>query len=157
MSLALDAQVLLSILAHETSSGDISRTLRATPASYSLSLAYGTGANQATQVWSDSGSVDANGTTFNTTALADVVAGVQTQKNFGNLKCVYVRNTSAAASMTLAFAQWTGLPSSMIIRSQGVFIAIAPNTNGYATAGLGHSFTLSSSIGASYEVLLIGH
>lgn len=155
--MALDAQILLSILAHESSAGDISRTLRVTPASYSLVLSDGVEVNQAQFAWSDSGSVDANGTTFDTFALADVVDGVQTTKSFGCLKCIYVRNTSVATNITLAFAQWVGLPSSMVIRPQGVFISIAPNTNGYATAGLGHSFTLSSSIGASYEVLLIGH
>jgi len=43
--MALNAQITLSILAHETSSGDLSRTLRATPANYALSLGDGTGAN----------------------------------------------------------------------------------------------------------------
>ena len=45
--MALNAQIMLSILAHETSAGDMSKTLRATPATYSASLSDGTAAYQA--------------------------------------------------------------------------------------------------------------
>ena len=57
----INAQVLLSVLSHESTSGDISQTLRVTPATYALSLGDGTGANQAQVAWSDSRTFPAGG------------------------------------------------------------------------------------------------
>ena len=45
--MALNSQINISLIAHETSSGDLSQTIRVTPASYAAALTTGTGANQA--------------------------------------------------------------------------------------------------------------
>ena len=50
----LNAQVAVSIVAHETAAGDLSRQMRVTPATYAMLFTDGTGANQAQVVWSDS-------------------------------------------------------------------------------------------------------
>jgi hypothetical protein len=91
--MALAAQIQLSILAHETSSGDISRTLRATPANYALALTDGTGANQAQVVWSDSRTI-ATGAyeDLDLTALPDDRGVV----SFSSVSVLYIKNNSPA-------------------------------------------------------------
>lgn len=154
--MALDAQILLSILAHESSSEDISRTLRATPASYSLTLGNGTGANQAQVVWSDSGTATTNGVTFNTIALPDTVGGVSATVQMAAIKCFYVRNKSAS-SMSVAFTAWDQLPASMSVRGGGMAMLVANDSAGYTPAGLGQSFSLTGSGGsADYDLVIIG-
>lgn len=153
--MALDAQILLSILAHESSSEDISRTLRATPASYSLSLGNGTGANQAQVVWSDSGTASTPGTSFSTISLPDTLGGVSATVQIAAIKCFYVRNKSAG-SLTLAFTAWEPLPSSVAIRGGGVFILVAPDAAGYQPTGLGQAFSLTAATSVDYEVVIIG-
>ncbi|NBW16401.1 MAG: hypothetical protein EBR82_51315 [Caulobacteraceae bacterium] len=73
--MALNAQIMLSILVHETSAGDLSRTLRATPASYSAVLSDGTAAYQAQVVWSDSRTLAGLSETLNLASLADTRDG----------------------------------------------------------------------------------
>ena len=73
--MALSAQINLLLMAHETSSGDLSRTLRATPASYSLAIADGTGDNQAQVVWSASRTATTSNDDLMLSALADTRDG----------------------------------------------------------------------------------
>jgi hypothetical protein len=90
----LNAQIMLSILAHETSAGDLSKTLRATPVSYAATLTDGNGANQAQVVWSDSRTA-ANGQTdtIDMSALTDERGTITLQ----GIKLIYFQNTGANA------------------------------------------------------------
>ena len=86
--MALNAQIALSILAHETSIGDLSRTLRATPANYALSLTDGTGANQAQVVWSDSRTATTSNDDLTLWNLSDTRDGASVTVAFTQIKLV---------------------------------------------------------------------
>lgn len=150
--MALDAQILLSILAHESSSEDISRTLRATPASYSLTLGDGTGANQAQVVWSDARTISAE-ETLTTTALSDDRGSVA----FSAIKAVYIKNTHATididARSSLFGQSAIGIPSLVRVRPGGILFSVDPTAQGRGAP----SITVSpSSTGGTYEIIVIG-
>lgn len=156
--MALDAQILLSILAHESSSGDISRTLRATPASYSLTLSDGTGANQAQVVWSDSRTATTTPDTLSRFTLTDVRSGATASILLDALKLLYIWNKSSSVSINASATGWAVLPSSPHrIRPGGVLLITAPGQDGYAPGGMGDSITISTgAASADYDIILIG-
>ena len=160
--MALDAQILLSILAHETSSGDISRTLRATPASYSLSLSDGTGASQAQVVWSDSRTIDAAGDdTPNVAGLTDDRGAVA----FTAIKLLYIRNTGSVPLNLIGNGDWATGPqklpdtSNYEIPAGGCWLATNPTAAGWSVGASPRFLTItnqSASTAATYEIVLIG-
>lgn len=145
--MALNAQILLSILAHETSSGDISQTLRATPATYSLSLGDGTGEAQAQVVWSDSRTLAGASETLDAAALSDDRGSI----NLSALKAVYIRNASTV-TLTATPATPAAFGGTHHIRPGGVAVAVASDATGMA----GGSLTVAGSAGAAYDIVLIG-
>jgi len=153
--MALNAQILLSILAHESSSGDISQTLRATPATYSLSLADGTGDNQAQAVWSDSGVATSGGVAINLVSVADTAVGSPRTIQFTGVKCIYIRN-KGSSSIAVTSSSVSGFPTSGLnVLRGGAVVLVAPSTDGYASSGLGYSLTLTGQ-GVPYDIILIG-
>lgn len=154
----LAAQVALSILAHETSSGDLSRTLRSTPVNHTLSLADGTGANQAQVVWSDTRTATTSNDTLSRFTLPDVRDGVAANVLVDTLKLLYIHNKSSSVSINASAAGWTVLPSaSHKIRPGGALLVTAPGADGYAPTGLGDSITISTGGGtAEYDIVIIG-
>jgi hypothetical protein len=164
--MALNAQILLSILAHESSSGDISQTLRATPATYSLALGNGTGANQAQVVWSDSRTVPAGGQdTIPLRTLTDDRGSV----SFTAVKAMYIRNTSQS-SIQLALGEslqeaWTSGPGYAVdgnnygetnIATGGCLFFSDPTAGGAVVPQNEDTIYINGSAGATYEIILIG-
>lgn len=156
--MALDAQVLLSILSHESSAGDISRTLRVTPASYSMVLSDGTGANQAQVAWSDSRTITAGGSdTFDLAALQDDRGTV----TFSAIKIMFLRNTGSG-QLDWSGGGWGGGPfddvstSNVFIKAGAVMLLAAPSADGYAVGATPQTVVLSSTPGTTYDILLIG-
>ena len=148
--MALNAQIMLSILVHETSAGDLSRTLRATPASYSAVLSDGTAAYQAQVVWSDSRTLAGSSETLNLASLADTRDGATVSVAITAVKAVYIRNSHASASLTFAGSP---LPASgMTVAAGGAYTQIDPTAAGM-TAG---TITVTGSAGATYDIVLIG-
>ena len=161
----LDAQILLSILAHETSSGDISRTLRATPASYSLSLSDGTGANQSQVVWSDSRTIPAEGSEdIDLQSLPDDRGVV----SFSAVKVFYIKNphppaqmgirlgVSLATSWTwIGYADESGVGDTTVLPG-GCIVVAAPTAAGMSVAANQKVFRIAATAGTTYEILLIG-
>ena len=158
----LNAQVLLSILAHETSSGDISQTLRATPATYSLSLTNGTGANQAQVAWSDAGTIDSQGDhTPDIRALTDDRGTI----SFSAVKLIYIKNTGSVALNLVGNGDWNTGPqklpdtSNYEVPAGGVWLATNPTAAGWTATGASKYITIqnqSASTAATYEIILIG-
>jgi hypothetical protein len=144
----LNAQILLSVLAHETDSGDISRTLRATPATYSLSLADGTGENQAQVVWSDSRTLSGASETLNASSLTDDRGTVA----LSALKAVYVRNASTATLTVTPSGSAAAFGGTHHVRPGGVAVAVAPDATGMAAG----EAVVAGSAGATYDIILIG-
>lgn len=160
--MALDAQILLSILAHETSGGDISRTLRATPASYSLILSDGTGANQAQVVWSDARTIAPLSTdVLDLGGLTDDRGTVA----LSAVKLIYIRATAAVPIRLYNTGDWSQGPNNSPgafeyeIPVGGVWLVTNPGATGWAVPANG-SDTLSlqndNAIEATYEIILIG-
>ena len=159
--MALAAQIQLSILAHETSSGDISRTLRATPANYALTLTNGTGANQAQVVWSDSGTVS---DTQENELILDAATDDRGAVAFSSLKLIYFKNTGPVALRLFPNADWTG--SSPIdgggwleVPAGGVFLITDSADLGWSVgsgAGLVVQNASNQNQQGAYDIVLIG-
>jgi len=154
--MALNAQILLSILAHESDNGDISQSLRATPATYALALTDGTGANQAQVVWSDAGTATLAGVTLSLTALPTVIEGAAATVNLSSgMKCIYLRN-KGIQSIAISSANVSGLPSSgLSVRAGGAMVLVATTPSSYAATSLGPSITLAGN-DVDYDIILIG-
>jgi len=173
----LNAQILLSILAHESSSGDISETLRATPASYSLELTDGTGANQAQVVWSDSITMAATTHDLDLTALTDDRGTV----TFTAIKAIYIANTSESANISVqkytetdgtpAFSNaWLSGPfqtqnivstgdvdvSFLVLNAGGAAAMFSPTAAGYSVTSSSKVLRVYAAPGATYDIILIG-
>ena len=157
--MALTAQIALSILAHETSSGDLSRTLRATPANYALTLTDGTGANQAQVVWSDSRTATTSNDDLNLASLADTRDGAAVVVAFTQVKLVYVRNTHATASLRIGgmvgLGAFAGLPLTvyMTLPPGGGYLFSTPSAAG-VVAGTARFAAETGS--CTYDIVLIG-
>lgn len=163
--MALDAQILLSILAHETSSGDISRTLRATPASYSLSLSDGTGANQAQVVWSDSRTIPAEAVEdIDLQSLSDDRGVV----SFSAVKVLYIKNTHASVQIDIRQGvslanswDWIGYAADdglgeTVVPAGGCIMVAAPTAAGVSVADDRKIIRIVAAAGVTYEIILIG-
>jgi hypothetical protein len=146
----LNAQIIVSILAHETSTGDLSRTLRATPASYSAVLSDGTAAYQAQVVWSDARTLAGSSETLNLATLADTRDGAAVSVAITAVKAVYIRNSHASASLTFAGSP---LPAGgLTVAAGGGYAQIDPTATGMAAG----TITVTGSAGATYDIVLIG-
>jgi hypothetical protein len=163
--MALNAQILLSILAHEADAGDISQTLRATPATYALALTDGTGANQAQVVWSDAQELNASGTTNIELPSATDDRGTVV---FSAIKAVYIRNTGTTTISWRGLAlpeKWTTGPLQVAegdgvhIPAAGVLLLTNPSDSGWTVAAGDDQIEIvneSGSAPASFEIVLIG-
>lgn len=153
----LNAQISLSILAHETSNGDLSRTLRATPANYAIALTDGTGANQANLVWSESeslpGGADWNPSGSNFANFADDRGTVA----FTAVKAIYVKNTGAHP-VTFQTVEWPqlGFDEEIVIPAGSVFFVCRADASGWATANSMLLFSTGEQPTTTIEVMLIG-
>jgi hypothetical protein len=161
----LNAQILLSVLAHETTNGDISRTLRATPATYALALTDGTGASQAQVVWSDAGTIPTSSSgEIDLTALADDRGTIA----MTSIKAIVFKNVSAQAPMSLIQPQalaWDAGPygaGEISIPPGGMAMFVSPTAGGWPVAAgaslidVANTAAFGSGLVASYEIILIG-
>jgi hypothetical protein len=164
--MALNAQILLSILAHESDAGDISRTLRATPTTYALALTNGTGANQAQVVWSDARTVPAGGQDdVILTNLTDDRGSVA----FTAVKALYIRSTHATQSVQMVlgdgiqgswlsgpgYASDSGCTGEVNIAAGGCLFFSDPTAAG-AGVQSGATIVITGAPGATYDIVLIG-
>jgi hypothetical protein len=163
--MALTAQIALSILAHETSSGDLSRTLRATPANYAIRLTDGTGANQAQVVWSDARTATTSNDDLTLWSLADTRDGAAVTVAVTQIKLVYVKNTSTTQDLRIGGVSgldaFAGLPInlSLTLSPGGCYLFSAPTDNGVsvtASASASAARFSAASGSCTYEVLFIG-
>jgi len=163
--MALTAQIALSILAHETSSGDLSRTLRATPANYAIRLTDGTGANQAQVVWSDARTATTSNDDLTLWNLSDTRDGASVTVAFTQVKLVYVKNTSTTQDLRIGGASgvgaFAGLPVTVYgtLPPGGCYLLTAPTDGGFAVSSgtMASAARFAADSGScTYEVLFIG-
>jgi hypothetical protein len=154
--MALNAQVMVSVVAQESSSGDMFNQMRVTPASYSLSLTEGTGASQSQVVWSDSL------TAYDTPVMPSALPDDRGTVSITALKLIYLRNTGAvdlwlgssiASGQRVIFSK----DQDIIVPAGGVFMLTNPSAAGWATSS-GQTLFILSTTGAnvSFDIVLIG-
>ena len=159
----LNAQVALSIVAHETAAGDLSRQMRVTPATYALLLTDGTGANQAQVVWSDSRTAPTgSGESLDLRALSDTRDGAAVTVSFSAVKALYVRNTHATNSLLVGgstIGGFVGLPfsSALSVPPGGAYFFSAPSDAGLAVSAGSWIARFTGSGGeCTYDIVLVG-
>lgn len=159
--MALNAQIAISLIAHESSSSDLAREMRVTPATFGLMLTSGTGANQAQVVWSDSGGVqDGFDISYSFGGLSDDRGTV----SITAVKVLYVKN-SGSLPIYVSPHEWGESPFSSPIELQagGVIVLASPTAGGWSTAGAGAGIMvvnlnsgMNSGVSVPYEIMLIG-
>jgi len=162
--MALNAQITLSILAHETDAGDLSRTLRATPASHAVTLTNGVGAGQAQIVWSDAKTISTLGgyEDLNFQGLQDDRGQVEMTE----VVSLYIKNTHASELLLVGqdwndneatnTVGWAPLSKQGPLRlPAGTAMFIQPSG---AVNSNGERLRISADDGspASYEIVVIG-
>jgi hypothetical protein len=141
--MSLNSQILLSLLTHEASSGDLTQSLRVTPVSYSAIL----DDTQAQVTWSDSRTLSGASNVINASSLSDERGTV----TMTALKAVYLKNTSTAA-LTATPSPAGAFGGTYTIRPGGAAVAVASDATGLSVGTL----TVAGSSGQTYDVVLIG-
>lgn len=154
--MSLNAQIALSIVAHEHDTADLARGLRVTSGSYAVALTDGTGANQAQIAWSDSRTVGTVVETLTTTALQDTRDGASVSVTFSEIKAIYVKNTHESNVLvvtSLITAGTTPAPSPVFVPAGGVLFLCTPGATGKSPSTIS---MLGSASGTTYDIILIG-
>lgn len=162
--MSLNAQIAISLVAHETDAGDLSRQMRVTPASYALMLTDGTGAGQAQVVWSDSRTVGTTAENLDLRALPDTRDGASVTVSFTAVKAIYVRNTHATNSLLIGgvagVGAFAGLPVgvAMTIVPGGAYCVVSPSADLYPVSpSIATNARFAGSGGScTYDIVLIG-
>ncbi len=152
----LNAQISLSIIAHESTSGDISRQMRVTPAIYAAMLTDGTGANQAQVVWSGTEAIpEAAGISFFFSNLQDDRGTV----SITALKLMYVRNPGTQ-SLELSPPNWSNGPltAGNILLPPGACVTlVCPTAAGWPTTSNNAQLGVDTlNLATTVEVVFIG-
>lgn len=159
----LSAQVLLSIVAHESSSGDLSSQMRVTPANCAVSLSDGTGANRAQVAWSAQRTIGGS-------EVDDIVfSSMQDDRgsvSFSSVKAWYIKNTSSGevgdivigsdqSDDTIPASAWTGWAVGLVIPAGGAIALVAPSTAGLPVDPA-NVIRVAGNNGATYDLMLVG-
>lgn len=148
--MAFSAQISLSVLVHEATSGDLSSSLRVTPASYAVSMTNGTAGNQAQVAWSASRTMSGASQSLSLAALPDVRDGATVTVTMTAVKLYYVRNKGASS---LAFAGAPFPAAGLTVAAGAVAMQSDQSAGGMAASGV----TVTGSNGGSYDILLLGN
>lgn len=143
--MSLSAEVFFSIVAVETDTADIARNSRVTKAEYFKALADGDGADQAQIVWSDS-RVSGGTDTLQLSALSDSRDNASVSVSFSAVKTLYIRNTGSTYTLTLS-GSFSGS-----VAPGGVLVVVNPTATGASASSL----VVSSTAGATYDIVVVG-
>lgn len=146
--MSLNAQVMLSALVHESSEDGVSRSLRATPAAYSLTLSDGTGASQSQVAWSSKRALAGASETINVASLPDDRGTV----TMTSVTVFFLANRSTAALTATPSGAAGAFGGTHHVRPGGAAIAAAADAGGMPAGSL----VISGSAGQEYEIVLVG-
>lgn len=158
------AQVLLSIVAHESSTGDLSSQMRVTPASYAVSLSNGTGVNQAQIAWSAQRTI---GGSENDDLVMSSLQDDRGAVSFSSVKAWYIKNTSAGDIVlgrnqsddslpTTPWPYWPNGDSVGLILHAGAGMAVIAPTAAGMLVDPANRIRVSGNSGATYDIMLVG-
>lgn len=164
--MSLTATVLSKITAVKAGSPDIGAASYTTAESQSISFTNGTGANQATHVWSDTRTLAASATENLDLAggLTDALGNALT---FTAIKAIRVRAASANTNNVVvggaamnAFLLFSDATDKISVKPGGVFLYCDPSAAGTAvTAGTGDILLIANSgagTSVEYDIEIIG-
>lgn len=149
--MALNAQIALSLVAHEHDTADLARGLRVTTGSYAVALTDGTGANQAQVAWSDSRTIGASPDSLDPASLADTRDGAAVTVTMTAIKGVYIKNSHASNSLTVA-STVVSSAGNVTLEAGACLFMVVPTAAGKTPA----TFTVSGTSGTTYDIILIG-
>jgi hypothetical protein len=161
---ALNAQILLQVLATETVAADLATSVRTTSISQTVALTDGTGASQAQLTWSDSRSIlPASDDILDVSSLADDRGTVQ----FTAVKAIYLRNTGTVSIYWDGNADWDTGPqktpdtSRMEIPAGGIYLATNASADGWAVGASAEYVTIENGDPAeletaTYDLVIVG-
>ena len=160
----LSAQIALSIIAHESSSGDLSSQMRVTPAVYGVVLGDGTGANQAQVAWSDRRTI---GGSENDDIVVSSLQDDRGTISLSSVKAWYIKNTSAGDIVlgrnqsddslpTSPWPYWPNGDSIGLILHAGAGIAFVAPTAAGMLVDPANRIRVSGNSGYTYDIMLIG-
>jgi hypothetical protein len=165
--MALTSSLALTVRATLTGTHDLGTPSAPHILSLEDSLATGTGADQADQVWGDERSL--NATTGEDLDLAgSLTNALGTTVTFARIKGIIIHVTTTTAGYTLQvggassnqFINWVANSSDIVnVRGGGVFMLWAPDATAYVvTAGTGDLLKIyNPNAGAiTYKIMLIG-
>lgn len=154
----LSAQVLLSVVAHESSVGDLSSQMRVTPANYAISLTNGSDEGQSQVAWGDSYAwTDGTSVPYLLYGLSDD-RGTLT---LTALKVFYIRN-KGTTPLLVNVTSFSTAPiqngGRVEVQGGGAAVFVAPTAGGWAVGGAS-SMTISratDSSSADFDIAFIG-
>lgn len=141
--MALNAQIAMSLVAHESSAGDLSKTLRVTPASFAQSLSEGV-------AWSASRTLAGASETLNLTSLADTREGSPATVTLTSVKAVFVKNAGTA---NLTFAGGPFSAGGEVLRPQAARLTCDATASTLVSSGV----TVTGSVGCTYDIVFVGN
>lgn len=144
--MSLSAEVLASVVARETGTGDLVVNSRFTKYDFFREFADGTGADQAQVVYSDNRTAASGSFTVLLSAISDTRNGASVLVNFTAVKCIMVKNTHATHTITLSGA------FSGVVKPGGVFLLVDPSAAGASPSSL----FFETTAGATYDLVVIG-
>lgn len=151
-----------------TAALDLSTTSSPTRLSHQINLANGSGAGQASKLWTDRRTLAASGTEdldLAGTALTDPFGAAI---SFARIKGLLIRaaagntnNVVVGGAASNAFINWVSdATDKIVVRPGGLLLLVAPDATGYAvTAATGDLLTIANSggtTGVTYDIALIG-
>lgn len=165
----LDASVEAKMSVRGGLTGQFSNPAQKILETWSQTLAVGTGAGQADQMWADEARALAAGTSED----LDIQAGGESNDlgqaiSFSILKFIFIRNNATLANASIlaigghatnAFINWVGNATDIInIRAQGILILACTDATGYAVSAgdLIKIENLDGSNALTYDIILVG-
>lgn len=156
--MGLEANVGLTIVAHESDTEVMANVFRVTSVNRAFSYADGTGASQAQLCWGITATVGTSGVTYNMASLPDGRGNVTVTST----KVCYVRNLSDNVHITLgglSFGTYPVFPSVGVItvHEGGDFLAVAPDADGYDSSGSALNAQIKATAGtAAFQFIIVG-
>lgn len=166
MAITQDSQLIFKILSKLTSGLDLTSTVDNGAQDWSLNFGHGTGAGQATMVWSDTRTLSASGTE-NIDFAGALASAFGATLTFTSISAIFVRASKANTNSVLVQrASSNGVPAflaasdGVTLTPGGLFALIDPSAAGIAvTAGTGDLLTITNGAGGSsvdYDIVVIG-
>jgi hypothetical protein len=159
--MGLEANVGLTIVAHESATEALADVFRVTSVNYAQSFTDGTGANQAQVCWGITATCGTSAVQYDMASLPSASGGVTVTAT----KVCYVRNLSSDKHIVLGGLSSLNVPppynvfptlSSMTVREDGVFLSTAGDEVGFDNTSARIAAIQTTAGTAAFQFIIIG-